>query len=135
MSVTITTTHAWPATLPLPSLEYDGAASVPTIVSTGSSAKNRRRSRWRTPYAILNVKWTLTEAQLDTFLTFWSDTLGNGAAQFTIELRYPKNSSLDTWIAQFVGDIEISPDDNMQSVGSMLQLVSKTTLPDAALLV
>ncbi len=136
MSVKITTTNVWPATLPLPALEYSGGAAVATIVSVGSAAKIRRRSRWATSYAALTVRWLFTAAQLTEFLTFWSDTLGNGAARFEIELRFPKNTALDEWIVGFISDIEINAlDDNMNEVNTNLQLISKTTLPDAAALI
>ena len=41
--------------------------------------------------------------------TFYDTTLGNGAARFEMELKYPKNSALSFWVIQFLGSPNVTP--------------------------
>lgn len=133
MSVTLDTVNSWPATLPLPFVNAQGAARVPTLVSPLTSGRVVRRRRWVTSYAVVTVLWKLTRLEYAEFLTFWGTTLGNGSARFALELRYPKNSELTEWVVQPTGNINVESDeDEYLLVQVPLQLVSLNVVADKA---
>lgn len=133
MSVPLNVANTWPATLPLPSLEYSGAAFVPTIISPNSAGRSRRRSRWTTTYANVDVNWKFSKDQYAAFLVFWGTTLGNGSATFSIELRYPKSTDLDVWVVQFVGGLNNqTEDESIKLVQATLQIHTLAAIADAA---
>jgi len=133
MTVAINVTNSWPISLPLPFLDYTGAARVPTIVSQAGSARVQRRSRWTAPYATVNVVWRLSPDEYLALVTYWDETLRNGTAKFTMELRYPKNSALDTWIVQFLGELEVTPIENgIREVVAVLQILTLAVVTDKA---
>lgn len=87
----------WPVSLPLPFLEFSGSPENATLVSPPESSAILRRSRFTKSYSTIAVAWTFTEDQFQTFEDFFLNDLGNGVAQFKIELRFPTNSVLAKW--------------------------------------
>lgn len=132
MSVAIGITHSWPVTLPLPFIDHTGASRVPTLVSPESSAKIRRRKRWNQAYATANVTFKFSSAQWVTFIAFWDTTLGSGTAKFSVELRYPKISQLDTHIVRFLGSLEVSDRDDIYEVSATLGITTLAVVDDKA---
>ena len=136
MTVAINVTNSWPITLPLPFIDYTGSARVPTIISPEGAARSQRRSRWKSPYAAVNVRWKLDEDEYLEMVTYWDTTLGNGTAKFTMEIRYPQNSALSTWICQFVGALEVVPIENgIREVVATLQILTLSVVTDKAAII
>ncbi len=101
---------SWPVDLlPLPSLDFSSAPRNATIVSPAENVAIVRRSRFERSYAVLTVGWKFKGAQIQIFKDFFYSDLGNGIAQFKIELRYPKASELTFWAVRFVGGYQTSP--------------------------
>lgn len=115
---------AWPTSIPLPSLDFSGAPRNSTLVSPEESATIVRRSRFQRSYSMLSVGWVLTEAQYQDLCDFFLGDLGNGTAQFKIELRYPKNSELTEWSVRFGGGYEASREEGYWTVRASLELVN-----------
>jgi hypothetical protein len=81
------------------------------------------------------VTWKFTVDQYAEFLTYWGTTLGNGAARFSIELRYPKSTDLDVWIVQFLGGLNNqTEDESIKLVQATLQIQTLAVVADAAAL-
>lgn len=136
MSVPIGFSNTWPSTLPLPFIDYQGVAEVATLVSPQKSARIQRRSRQSTVYATINVTWNFTKSQYSAFLSYWEETLGGGSAKFALELRYPKISDLDTWMVQFLGNLQVDSIENtVWKVSATLQVLHITTVADAAAII
>jgi len=132
MSLPVDITNTFPSTLPLPFVNYSGAAGVSTIVSPNSMGRSRRRFRWYSTYTVLEVSWRLTHTEWGLFKTFW-EGLGNGTAKFAMELRYPKTTDLDVWVCQFLGDLNVSNvDGHFREVGTTLHISIPTTVNDKA---
>lgn len=130
---TITTNNSWPATLPLPFVDYSGVSQVPTLRSPRTSGRLKFRKRYKLTYQTLSCTWKLNWTQWQAFKTFHETTLGNGTARFEMELRYPLNSALTTWICQFIGTIEHSPILNgIREVRTQIQLYHPNTVADKA---
>lgn len=126
---TINITHSWPATLPLPYIDYSGGADVATLFSPGDAAIIKRRSRQTQTYATVSVRWKFEPDEWLEFLDFWEDNLGCGSAAFAIELRYPKISALDTWLVKMITGLEVETIDNaIFEVSTTLQLISLATV-------
>ncbi len=114
---------SWPAALPLPLVDYSGASVNGTIASPVESVALSRRSRFHKTYGIVNFSWKLTQSQFKDFRGFFVGDLGNGAAQFKIELRYPKNSVLTEWAVRFSEKYDAVYDDGLWTVSASLDLV------------
>lgn len=135
MSELMTVTIAWPVDdIPLPVLDYSGQAVNTTIGSPMDLGYTYRRSRSKTTYTSVSVGWALKRSEWKAFQTFFEDDLGNGAARFSIALRYPKATDLSDWMVQFVGGYEMSTEDGsgIYIVQANLYLVLPVLLPDAA---
>jgi len=104
--VNVTTTNSWPAELPAPRLDYYGEPFYQNLVSTEEAPIILRSSRFVRPYPVIQAVWVLTNEQFSTFETFWETNLGHGVAWFTLDLRYPKNSSLSNWVVRFEGEYQ-----------------------------
>jgi len=117
----------WPDTIPLPMLEHSGQPGHATIASEMSSARIQRRNRFKSAVILLAVTWNLSLEEMDLFEEFFTDTLGNGAAKFEIELRHPLNSELAPWVCRFIGGYEADYMDGRWDVKAQLEL-SQTTL-------
>lgn len=118
----------WPVTLPLPLVNYQGSPDTPTIVSPQKHIAILRRSRFVHTYRNLSVAWMLTDDQHEDLKTFFQDELGNGAAQFKIELRYPLNSELTEWACKFTGGFLSTRKDGLWDVQTSIQLISPTEI-------
>lgn len=113
----------WPEDLPLPRETFSGDPRNSTIVSQSESVVIARRSRFTRTYATLTVMWVLTDAQYRAFKDFFADDLGNGTAQFKMDLLYPANSELKAWAVQFEEGYEASYEEGMWTIQSQLNLV------------
>lgn len=125
----------WPAELPLPFVDYAGANRNATISSSFDDGPIVRRSRFDKFYVPASVSWRLTEAQYAAFQTFFADTLGNGAAAFSLELRYPKNSALSVWMVRFIGGYSCEYLEGIWSVTGRIDLIDKSEVDAEAELV
>lgn len=125
----------WPSALPLPHLEYSGAPRVPTISSSLDQGAIIRRSRFSKTYSQIRVRWVLTSASsYEAFSSFFADDLGNGISAFAIDLRYPRNSSLEEWMVRFLAGYEMDYEDGAWIIHAELDLIRKTTLSALAAL-
>ncbi len=115
---------SWPATLPLPKIDFSGVLRNSTLASPPESAAIARRSRFQRVYSTLSVAWVLTPAQNAIFSDFFLNDLGNGTAQFQIELLYPSNSVLTWWAARFGAGYQASYDDGFWTIQASLELVN-----------
>lgn len=114
----------WPVALPLPFLEYSGEPRNGTLVSPTDAAAISRRSRFERSYTTLSVAWVFTDAQYQSFKTFFATTLGNGTAQFAIELRFPLNSGLTEWSVRIEDGYTAAHEEGMWRVQATLDLVN-----------
>jgi len=94
----------WPATLPLPFIDYDGQPMHATLASRLENPKIQRRRRFHASVISVAVRWVYSIGEYAEFKTYFLETLGNGGAQFLIELKYPQTSALTTWKAKFTGN-------------------------------
>ncbi len=75
----------WPGTLPTTPLRdsyREGQQQGAAIRTPTESGPPKQRNRFRARVKTYQVTWEMTGAQLDTFWTFYRDTLGNGALPF-----------------------------------------------------
>lgn len=119
----VTLDNEWPASLPLPLIDYSGVPKNQTLVTPEITHHIARRSRFTRSYCILSVGWTFNDDQLATFNDFLT-SLGNGTAQFKIELRFPKNTGLTEWAVRIEDGYQVTYDDGIWKVTSNLELVS-----------
>jgi hypothetical protein len=116
-------TYSWPASLPLPLEMFEGATEHRTLCSPLSAPIIYRRSRGSSAQASITARWVFTIEQYDTFLSFFEDDLGEGAALFVMEIRYPKSSELTNWVVRFTEGLECVPLGRLWSVSASLTLV------------
>lgn len=102
----------WPATLPLPRLDYNSALLPSVIVSDGSAPTLQRRNRFTPLYKRIQADWIFTATEYAAFSTFFTTTLTMGVAAFSIELRYPKNTELTTWLVRLGSGFSRTPSEN-----------------------
>jgi hypothetical protein len=114
----------WPATLPLPFVDYSGQPDNSTIASPPESGVISRRSRFERTYLSIAVNWKFTPLQYETFKSFFAEDLGNGTAAFKIELRYPLNSVLLEWIVRFSEDYKAAHEDGTWTVQAAIDVVN-----------
>jgi len=126
--MTLSLDVAWPTDLPLPSIEYGAGPINATLVSSPKLIATLRRSRFTKSYSQLAVTWMLTSAQYVAFKTFFRDTLGNGVAWFPLELRYPMNSALTTWVVQFAGALSVTYMEGLWQVQARIQLINEVDI-------
>ena len=122
--MTLDTEISWPAAIPLPLIDYSGGPRNGTIVSDVNSGAIERRSRFERSYAEIEATWRLTGTQYVTFKAFFSDTLGDGTAQFKLELRYPNNSVLTEWAVRFLGGYAAQYLNGMWEIKTTLDVIN-----------
>lgn len=131
--MTLTLNHSWPDTLPLPLLDFSASLRTGTLVDPADQAFISRRSRFNRFYRSMSAGWVLNIQEFDAFKTFFNDEIGNGAALFRIELRYPKNSELTQWAVRFGEDgYEAQQLDGNWSISANLDLVLLNELAEAS---
>lgn len=123
----ITLDNEWPATLPLPAIDYSGIPRNQTIYSPDVAYFVERRSRFTRSYCLLSVTWKFDDDQFELFKTF-VDSLGNGTAQFKIELRFPKNTALTEWAVRLEPTYEGTYTDGRWDISAGLELISPIAL-------
>lgn len=123
-------TNVWPAALPLPLIEHQGAARNTTLVGQLENGNILRRSRSYKPYASVQARWGLSLSQFDAFQDYVNVTLDNAAAQFAIELRYPKTSVLTSYAARFSTEWQSSYTDGIWIITVQLELVGPLQIAD-----
>lgn len=116
---------AWPPTLPLPLLNTAGNPLPANLVSPAETATIQRRRRYTASVNALQAQWIFTIAQFESFQSFFTEDLGLGAALFTIELKYPYNSSLTEWRVRLTSGYAATYLDGNWSVEAELELVSE----------
>lgn len=97
----------WPASLPCPSVEgyaFRPNATVDRRALDIGSARVYRRTR--KPLIEVSVQWQLSADQQTTFDRFQTDTLGEGAEWFTVELALP--SGFAPVDARFKGGVQMA---------------------------
>ena len=122
--MTLDTDISWPTTIPLPHVDYSGEPQNATVFSDIATGSAQRRSRFERSYLSVSVTWNLTSAEYVLFQDFFLSTLGNGAAQFKIELRYPKNTALTYWSVRFMDTYQPSYDDGIWTITAGLDVVN-----------
>ena len=133
MSVNIDITNSWPATLPLPFIDFSGGADVTTLLSPGNNAFIKRRSRQTQTFATVAIKWKFNQTEWLIFLNFWENTIGVGAAAFTMDLRYPKISALDNWLVKIVSELSVdNTEHTIWEVSAKIQIISLSVVADKA---
>lgn len=114
----------WPETLPLPYIDFRGNPHYSTLVSPPKLMAAIRRSRHERSYNTLTVTWVLTGSQYAAFKAFHKTDLGNGAAHFKLELKYPKDTELTAWEVSFSGGFAATYNDGLWQVEAVLHLVN-----------
>lgn len=132
--MTIELNIEWPAELiPLPYVDYSGGNRDATLFPSSDSAASLRRSRFSRTYYNLDISWRLRVIEYEAFLEFFKTTTNNGAALFSIDLLFPKNSGLTNWAARFAGDgFDARYIDNIWQVSSQFDLLYPTDIPEPA---
>ncbi len=98
----------WPTSLPAPNLSgyqlTPNAQTIRTDMEVGA-ARVRRRSHARLDK--IRVSWIFTDAQMDTFRTWFEDDTeaAGGSAWFSIDLRIG-NTGATAQEARFVGEYQ-----------------------------
>lgn len=129
MSELLTVNQSWPATLPLPFIDYTGRPALTTLTGTLQEGRIQRRRRFVSSYVEVQVKWHFNASQFQTFESFFNTTLHRGISQFLLSLRYPQNTVLTDWAARFLEGYESLPaDDSYWEVTSALFLVQTGVL-------
>ena len=91
----------WPATLPPPEKTgYQLAPTDPTIRTEMEVGLPRTRRRTAARDDRITVTWKFTDAQMQTFRTFFNGDGQGGAAWFTIDLA-SGNTGIDSESARF----------------------------------
>jgi len=111
--------NTWPATLPLPEVEYEGDPKNASIKGEDYMVV-LRRSRRETSYMTLSVRWTMTPSQFSAFQAFLEDI--NGSSLFTINLRFPKSTDLTEWAGKFFEEIQSTYEDGYWRISTSLLL-------------
>lgn len=119
--------ETWPVSLPLPMAEYSGSPRNASVSAAAQEVVNARRSRFEKAYVELQVHWTFDLTQYATFRAFMQNDLGNGAAIFGIQLRYPQNSALTWWQVRFIGDVVPSYEEGHWFVDASFDLIRTYT--------
>lgn len=103
---------AWPGTLPAaPLLNGGGLEPVPQSLRTDmevGAARSRRQTKARNDR--VNVAWSLSDAQMDIFRTWFENDAeaAGGSAWFTITLRIG-NTGATSQEARFIGAYRAQP--------------------------
>lgn len=125
----ITVTHTWPENLPLPSEETSGTIQTSTLASPIEQGAIKRRSRFKSNFYPMTVRWTLQPSQRDAFEEFYEATLGNGTSAFSIELKYPQRE-LTAWLVRFTSDgFKEMPMDGLWRIEAEFLLIRPVLLP------
>lgn len=109
--------------LPLPFIDYSGGPINSTVQSSLDMGVISRRSRSQAAFGSINASWVFNPEEVDGFEAFFIDVLGNGAASFQIDLKFPKNSELTRWVVRFVGGYRSQPMDDVWRVEAQLYLI------------
>jgi hypothetical protein len=124
----------WLASLPLPLVDYGGSPQHVTIASLVESARIALRRRYIASTVTITVQWVFSIGDYDTFKEFFITDLDNGASQFTIDLRFPNNMSLSTWLVRIVGNYDATYMDGNWMVKAEMELIH-STLSESSLVI
>lgn len=81
-------TESFPATLPQPEVSYGFGVETTTLRTKDRSGGLATRGRGGLRTHKIRVKWKLTDAELQTFETFFDTTLADGSKLFDITLPF-----------------------------------------------
>lgn len=118
----------WPTTLPLPYVDFDGHPMQATLSSPVKNAKIQRRSRFYTAVTDVSVKWVLGIAENEEFEAFFEESLDNGAALFSIDLKYPKLTELTNWIVRIKEGYSAEYQDGNWIIEAGMELIRRGVL-------
>lgn len=114
------------SSLPLPVINYGANILSAVDITDSLLGKTNAAERYPNEYPQLDVIWSLSASQMDTFESFWNGELDNGSAVFVLDLRYPKNSAVTQWTVQFVSEYQFRMQaPGRYSVGATIQLITK----------
>jgi hypothetical protein len=115
---------AWPTDrIAIPVPDYNAGPRNATISSAPGYPVTFHRSRFQKSYVVLRVGWFLDESQNNALKSFFFYTVYNGTAPFSLELRYPQNSALATWMVRFLEGLEMEHIDGGWKVTGTLELI------------
>lgn len=100
--------QSWPSSLPVNPIAdaYDEVQLSPVTRTKTEVGPGKQRRRFTATFKRFSVAFLLDRDQVDTFETFWADTLSHGALRFdlrhprldkTIEFRFPKGLGEDAF--------------------------------------
>jgi hypothetical protein len=135
VSETLVIDETWPATLPLPVVDFSGTPRNTTMVSPMENGNILRRSRYLKSYTSIDISLVLDPDEYAAFQTFFETTTDLGCALFKVELRYPQNTALTEWACRFLGGYEASYQEGLWSVTAAFDLINETVLDDGSPLV
>jgi hypothetical protein len=121
----------WPTTLPLPFIDYTGTVRMATLSSSLQQGRIDRRQRFTVSIPTLQVQWILSAAELVAFQTFFNTTLHGGTALFEMELKYPRNTELNSWVVRFLQGYQARRVDSFWIISVPLELLRSSTIPAA----
>ena len=102
-----TVTTAWPSSLPLPVIAFNGQGVYSTVKTDVNGLVPAFRSRFKSNYPQLTLRFALVGNQFQSFRSFYQTLvsgsgLWNGICSFAIPLRFPYNTALLDWAVRFV---------------------------------
>lgn len=122
----MTPTEVWPS-IPLPYCDFSVEPRNATVADDPEGSIHNRRSRFEKAYGTINVQWIFDSTQYAAFRTFVQTNLGNAAAAFKIELRYPKNSALSWWAVRLDPSFTAAYNEGHWTVEGALDLIQTTS--------
>lgn len=120
----------WPLSVPIPYIDFSGIPRNTTLISAKESGSIQRRSRFVKAYDVVQATWVLNADQYFSFSDFFKHSLGEGTASFILDLSFPKNSELVSWVCRFgEGGYEATHESGFWRVAAILDLLFPEELP------
>ena len=94
----------YPEGLPLPSTNFGGKMTTPTVTTSFESGRIRRRRTGITSVKKATLEWLFTPDEYDIFEVFHRLELGMGARPFTMDMASGGALQSGEHVIQFVGE-------------------------------